>query len=336
MVCRIKEMEARMNTEEFGKLKGGLANLTPNQRRQIKDHIHAVEQQQAVHLILESRVIEHPVCPYCGEGSVARWGTASGLQRYRCVTCKHTFNALTGTPLAGLRHKEVWLSYAEQMVQGQSVRRSAEACGVHRNTAFRWRHRFLSLPNGQQPSRLEGIVEADETFFLESFKGKKKGIPRASRKRGGKAKKPGLSDEQIPVLICRDRGGQTADAVLKKINSEEVGKVIRPILAKDSMLCADGSSIYVRVARELDVPLKAVNVKAGIRVVEQIFHVQNVNAYDSRLKTWMRRFHGVATAYLSNYLGWRRLLDHFRSTVDPKVLLRAALGITYLQQAMVT
>ena len=50
----------------------------------------------------------------------------------------------------------------------------------------------------------------------------------------------------------------------------------------------------------------------------------------------MHRFHGVATAYLSNYLGWRRLLDHFRGTVDPKVLLRAALGITYLQQSTVT
>ena len=55
------------------------------------------------------------------------------------------------------------------------------------------------------------------------------------------------------------------------------------------MLCADGNSSYVRVARELDVLLKAVNVKAGIRVVEQVFHVQNVNAYDSRLKTWMRQ-----------------------------------------------
>ena len=325
-----------MNSEEFGKLKGALAGLTPNQRRQIKDQIHAVEQQQTVHLILESRVAEHPVCPHCGEGPVARWGSASGLQRYRCGACKHTFNALTGTPLAGLRHKEVWLTYAEQMAQGQSVRRSAKACGVHRNTAFRWRHRFLSLPKEQQPAQLEGIVEADETFFLESFKGKKKGLPRASRKRGGKAKKPGLSDEQIPVLICRDRGGQTADAVLKKVNSEEVGRVIQPILAKDSMLCADGSSIYVRVARELDVPLKAVNVKAGIRVVEQVFHVQNVNVYHSRLKTWMHRFHGVATAYLSNYLGWRRLLDHFRGTVDPKVLLRAALGITYLQQSTMT
>lgn len=108
------------------------------------------------------------------------------------------------------------------------------------------------------------------------------------------------------------------------------------MLARDSVLCADGSSVYVRVARELEVPLKAVNVKAGIRVVERVFHVQNVNAYDSRLKSWMHRFHGVATAYLPHYLGGRRLLDHFRETLDPKVLLRAALGITHLQQATVT
>lgn len=98
----------------------------------------------------------------------------------RCGSCKHTFNALTGTPLAGLRHKEVWLEYAEQMAQGQSVRRSANACGVHRNTAFRWRHRFLSLPKEQQPTQLEGIVEADETFFLEAFKGQKRVLSRAS------------------------------------------------------------------------------------------------------------------------------------------------------------
>ena len=30
------------------------------------------------------------------------------------------------------------------------------------------------------------------------------------------------------------------------------------------------------------------------------------------------------------------LLGHFRGTVDPKVLLRVALGITYLQQSTVT
>ncbi|TQN49539.1 hypothetical protein DLNHIDIE_03190 [Acidithiobacillus thiooxidans ATCC 19377] len=112
--------------------------------------------------------------------------------------------------------------------------------------------------------------------------------------------------------------------------------MIQSILAQDSIFCADGSSIYMRVARELDVPLKAVNVKAGIRVVEQVFHVQNVNASDDRLKTWMHRFHGVTTAYLPNYLGWRRLVDQFRGTVSPKVLLQTALGITYLQQGTMT
>jgi hypothetical protein len=32
-------------------------------------------------------------------------------------------------------------------------------------------------------------------------------------------------------------------------------------------------------------------------------------AYDSRLKTWIRRFNGVATKYLDSYLGWFRTLD---------------------------
>lgn len=52
---------------------------------------------------------------------------------------------------------------------------------------------------------LSGIAGADETVFLELLKGKKRRLPRARRKRGGKAAKRGLSDEQTPVLICRDR-----------------------------------------------------------------------------------------------------------------------------------
>ena len=51
------------------------------------------------------------------------------------------------------------------------------------------------------------------------------------------------------------------------------------------------------------------NLSAGIRVIAGVDHVQNVNAYDRRLKGRMRRFHGVATQYLENYLGWRRWLE---------------------------
>ncbi len=44
-----------------------------------------------------------------------------GLQRYRCCGCGRTFNALTGTPLARLRHRERWLPGLDGMLEGKSV-----------------------------------------------------------------------------------------------------------------------------------------------------------------------------------------------------------------------
>jgi hypothetical protein len=61
-------------------------------------------------------------------------------------------------------------------------------------------------------------------------------------------------------------------------------------------------------------------------VIDGVFHIQNVNAYDSRLKGWMRRFHGVATQYLENYLGWRRMLERYKTAITPKLCLAEALG----------
>lgn len=57
-----------------------------------------------------------------------------------------------------------------------------------------------------------------------------------------------------------------------------------------------------------------------------VYHIQNVNAYDSRLKTWMKRFHGVATKYLENYLGWRQELERWGEQINPSVVLQAAMG----------
>ena len=54
-------------------------------------------------------------------------------------------------------------------------------------------------------------------------------------------------------------------------------------------------------------------------------HVQNVNAYHSRLRAWLRPFHGVATRYLPNYLAWRWILDAGRIR-SPEALLKATVG----------
>ena len=82
---------------------------------------------------------------------------------------------------------------------------------------------------------------------------------------------------------------------------------------KDSVLCSDSNNIYPLIAKKCGVLHKAINVSAGIKCLEKVYHIQNVNAYDSRLKNWMRHFHGVATKYLQDYLGWRRWIDIHQS-----------------------
>jgi hypothetical protein len=40
----------------------------------------------------------------------------------------------------------------------------------------------------------------------------------------------------------------------------------------------------------------------------------------------MGRFHGVATKYLVNYLGWRRMLERYRNRTEPEFCVQEAVG----------
>ena len=113
------------------------------------------------------RKVERLGCAHCGADEIVGWGRSHGLPRYRCKACGRTFNAATGTGIARLRKKDRWLDQAQAMIEGVSLAKAAERCGVHPTTAYRWRHRFLSAPALDKPQTLQGIVEADETFILE-------------------------------------------------------------------------------------------------------------------------------------------------------------------------
>jgi len=100
-----------------------------------------------------------------------KWGIRSKLQRYKCQECNKTFNALSKTPLARLRHKERWSDYAKSLLESYSIEKSAEHCTVAISTSFRWRHRMLKISQEIKAKKLHGIVELDETYFPRSEKG---------------------------------------------------------------------------------------------------------------------------------------------------------------------
>ena len=320
-----------MRSREFTCLMQMLDVLTPRQRNRMLGRLNAERATDEVAVIIQSGLGKSVICPRCKSTRTVRNGVASGLQRYKCRSCARTFNALTGTPLARLRHRDKWLAQAHVLDEGLSVRKAAARMQVHRTTAFRWRHRFLAVPCEVKALGLDGVVEVDETYVLRSFKGQRRrlaliGAPaRKPRHRGGRARKRGLSAEQVAILIARNRSGRSTDSVLPIDNAACISEVLLQAVAADCVLCTDGAKQFEAAARTLGLQHQAVNIVRGERI-RGAWHIQNVNAYHGRFKQWMQRFKGVATSYLPNYLGWFRALDrNAQSGAAPSSLLALAI-----------
>ncbi len=219
-----------MESKQFQKLVEQLSDLSEVQRAALLEAVRGGKPANEAIALIEQRFAAAPACGHCGSASFGKWGEASGFKRYKCKaeSCGRTFNALTGTPLAQLHRRDAWMDYARALVDGVSLRKAAKRTKVCLDTSFRWRHRFLKAAKNVQPAKVEGIVEADETFFLTSAKGSRKLTGRAPRKRGGRAKKAGLSEEHIPVLIVRDRHGATLDAKLPDLQGDTIKSFLRP------------------------------------------------------------------------------------------------------------
>ena len=321
-----------MRSDAFERMVGLLSDLTVEQREKLRDALATGDRQAAVVTLLEQRLGTEPACVHCGAERAGRWGLDHGLRRFRCRTCKRSFNALTGTPLARLRKKAAWLAFAEALSDGTTVAAAAERCGVAPSISFRWRHRFLRAKTAESEV-LGGIVEADETFFRLSFKGSRRwqggaepAPERPPKKRGTRAQKRGLSHEQVAVLVARDRSGATRACVLQDRSAEAIDTAIGPALPKDGILCSDTWRAFGVVARKYGIRHEPINFHAGERVREKTWHIQNANAHHSRLKGWVRSFRGVATRYLPNYLAWHHGQERRQETNDHTNWLRTALN----------
>ena len=194
-----------MDQERFRDWFTRVDDLTPAQRQEVSAALSGRPQGEDALAAIELGVDDERRCPHCASTGAVSRGKARGLRRYRCKACGKTFGALTGTALSGLHYKERWLSFGEALAEGETIVESAERCGIAPSTAFRWRHRFLKAVR-QAPDRLRGIVEADETFVLESRKGS--GSWTASR--AGAAAKPANAASR--ASRCRSWSPPTAPA----------------------------------------------------------------------------------------------------------------------------
>lgn len=280
--------------------------------------------------VSERKHKEGYTCSYCHSTNAVRFGkykVQAGVQtierqRYRCKDCKRTFTDVTHTPIHRTRLPHKWLEFVQCMIEGYSLRKASELIGVHYVTLFYWRHKLLAALKQIDVEQFQGIVEMDETYFLYSEKGQRY-LSRKARKRGGSSKKRGISNDQVCVLVARDRQKTTYSRIVGKgrIVRTRLDEAVGSKLSASNVLCTDAWRAFMTYAK--DKGLEHYRFKSdGKERVKGVYHIQNVNNYHGRLKRWIERFNGVATKYLDHYLSWFQFLDTVKHRNDDTTVSR--------------
>ena len=243
-------------------------------------------------------------CPHCGGVRVVRNGHRNGKQVYLCRECCKNFVETTKTGIFGSHSGAVvWKQVIADTVNGVSLDKTAENLLLHHETVFNMRHKILfclEQEDMKNPTQLEGVCEADETYLLENYKGKK--LPddfwRKPRKHGAVAEKRGLSNEYICVCAGVERDGC---AVSKAVNRSMAGKddidrALGERISEKIVILADGAKGYDALSETRDCTVIHANPEGG-----ESCHINTVNGYHSHIKERYRRARGFATKYLNRY-----------------------------------
>ena len=254
-------------------------------------------------------------CPHCGSNKINKNGTAhKTLPQFICRNCKKTYTIRTNTVFYySKKDIKIWQEYIELFSQGLSLRKIVETMDgkISYPTSFYWRHKILEvMKNFDNHDKLEGIVEADETYFNESQKGSRNIENRKPRKRGFSSENRivGLSHNKVCVLTALDRQKHSFNKPVGygKVNKDQVS-ILQHRINNNSILITDGDKSY-KVLK--DIKLK--QLKFG-KAQSKVYHLNNINNFHSKLKQFMSRFNGVATKYLDNYVNYFR---EFRDKID--------------------
>lgn len=167
---------------------------------------------------------------------------------------------------------------------------------------------------------LDGVVQADETYFTVSYKGHHKSfkLPRPAHKRGTRATKRGLYREQVCVPCSVNLNGLSIAKVsnLGEPSLKDLTKVFGNKIAKDSVFVTDSLRPYQKLS--LDMSLSHIRIPRGKRAVGT-FNIQTINSYHNRLKNMLvHRFKGVATKYLNNYLVYHNFVNFAKDSLENK------------------
>ncbi len=182
-----------------------------------------------------------PVCAHCGNADQQRVykltpnpekGIRPGL--YRCAECQQNFTVTVGTvmedshiPLNKWLVGFYMMCATKTQVSALQLQRQLEI-GSYRSAWFMCHRIRFALQDIMPTDKLDGTVEADETCVG----GVKRGMGRH------------YTGNKTAVVSLVERGGRVRSQVVRKVNGETLGKLLKKHIAETDHLNTDEASVY--------------------------------------------------------------------------------------------
>ena len=309
------ESEERIMPKNLMDLAETIEKLTEEERAVLNILIgNKNKSESSVETLLSGlRFSEKRVCPFCGGTHVVKNGKrADGTQKYICRECGRNPLATSNSLLCGT-HKDLttWLKFIECELNDESLKQTAEKCGIHLNTALEWRHKLHeAVSNSKKEEQLSGVIEMDETYPTVSYKGnhsknKEFIMPRESHKRGSQISKRGLSNELLCIPCAVDETGNVIGRSIKCGAVSYAG--LNYLYSKDtitdnSTIVTDSCKAYILLASNCKSEL--IQIAAGEHTNGD-YNIQRVNSFHTSFMTLINYKHrGVSSKHINGYLAW--------------------------------
>jgi transposase-like protein len=186
-------------------------------------------------------------CPHCGNADESRiysltangkTGVLPGL--YKCAECRDTFTVTVGTvmedshiPLNKWLIAFYMMCASKTQISALQLQRQLEL-GSYRTALFLCHRVRFALMDIFPTQKLDGIVEADETYI------------------GGKVRGKGRAyvKNKTPVVSLVERGGRVRSRVVDLVTGEVIQGLLREHINETANLHTDESKLYTKVGQD--------------------------------------------------------------------------------------
>lgn len=238
----------------------------------------------------------NPACPHCGNaGKIYR--TNRG---FKCgdKTCLKKFSVISGTIFENTKISlRTWFAamyLISTSKKGISSLQLAEQLGITQKTAWFVNHRIREMLKENSGEKLQGQVQADETFV---------GGLNANRHKDKKIDKEDSYSGKTPVVGLIQPNGKVRTFVVKDTSANSLHPIMVENVAEGSTLVTDAHKAYLGLTgRYTHVSVKHVDGEYVVKINGVKFHTNNIENFWSIFKRGIIGiYHFVSAKHLQRY-----------------------------------